>query len=52
MNLVGLIGATAGFMIYITIDEIIPTTCSKCSNQNIVFAMLAGILFVILLDLI
>ena len=42
-------GATAGLMIYITSDEIIPTSCSQTDHKPI-FSLILGILFVILLD--
>jgi zinc transporter, ZIP family len=46
-----IIGATAGLMIYITADEIIPTSCCKLSNHTTIFSLILGILFVILLGL-
>jgi ZIP family zinc transporter len=46
-----IIGATAGLMIYITIDEIIPNSCVGTDHQTI-FSLLTGIIFVILLGLI
>jgi ZIP family zinc transporter len=50
---VGFITAmTAGLMIYITSDEIIPTSCSKISNHTTIFSLIAGILFVIALGMI
>jgi ZIP family zinc transporter len=50
-DLIGLIvGATAGLMIYITIDELIPTACSRNNHQTI-FSLMAGIIVVLLLDL-
>lgn len=52
ISLTGLIiGATAGLMIYITADEIIPTSCRKLSNHTTIFSLILGILFVILLGL-
>ncbi len=52
-SIIGLIiGATAGLMIYITADEVIPTSCSKLSNHTTIFSLILGILFVILLGLI
>jgi len=52
LQLVGfVIGATAGLMIYITSDEIIPASCSKLSNHTTIFSLIAGILLVILLGL-
>lgn len=46
-----IIGATAGLMIYITTDELIPTSCAGTNHQTI-FSLLAGIIFVMLLGLI
>lgn len=46
-----IIGATAGLMIYITVDEIIPNSCAGNDHQTI-FYLLSGIIFVILLGLI
>lgn len=46
-----IVGATAGLMIYITTDEIIPTSCAGTNHQTI-FSLLAGIVFVILLGMI
>ncbi len=46
-----IIGATAGLMIYITTDEIIPSSCAGTSHQTI-FSLLAGIVFVILLGMV
>jgi ZIP family zinc transporter len=46
---VGLIvGLTAGLMIYITSDEIIPTSCSATTHKPI-FSLMLGVIFVILL---
>jgi len=51
-NMIGfIVGATAGLMIYITSDEIIPASCSKATNHQTIFALILGILFVILLGL-
>jgi len=46
-----IIGATAGLMIYITVDEIIPNSCAGTDHRTI-FYLLSGIIFVILLGLI
>ncbi len=46
-----IIGATAGLMIYITLDEIIPNSCAGTDHTTI-FSLLTGIIFVILLGLI
>jgi ZIP family zinc transporter len=52
-TIVGLItGVTAGLMIYITADEIIPTSCSKEIDHKTIFSLIVGIIFVILLGLI
>lgn len=52
-NIIGLIaGATAGLMIYITGDEIIPTSCSSTTDHKPIFSLILGIVFVILLGLI
>ncbi len=51
-TIIGLIaGLTAGFMIYITSDEIIPTACSTADHKPI-FSLIIGIVFVILLGII
>lgn len=48
-TVIGIIaGGTAGLMIYITSDEIIPTSCSL-ANHKPIFSLIIGILFVILL---
>jgi ZIP family zinc transporter len=46
-----IIGATAGLMIYITADELIPSGCAGTNHQTI-FSLMTGIVFVILLGLI
>jgi len=46
-----IIGATAGLMIYITADELIPCSCCKITNHTTIFSLILGILFVILLGL-
>ena len=46
-----IIGATAGLMIYITLDEIIPNSCAG-NDHSTIFSLLTGIIFVILLGLI
>jgi ZIP family zinc transporter len=51
-DLIGfIIGATAGLMIYITADELIPNACAGTNHQTI-FSLITGIVFVTLLDLI
>lgn len=46
-----LIAATAGLMIYITVDELIPNSCAGQNHQTI-FAFLGGVVLVMLLELI
>lgn len=49
-EIIGLIiGATAGLMIYITADELIPTSCAG-RNHGTVFSLIAGVVFVIFLE--
>jgi len=50
-DLIGfIVGATAGLMIYITSDELIPNSCGKSrENHSTIFFLITGILFVILL---
>jgi len=51
-NLIGfIIGATAGLMIYITADEIIPASCCKTTDHRTIFSLILGVLIVILLGL-
>ena len=51
-SVIGLIiGATAGLMIYITADELIPTSCCKNTDHETIFSLILGILFVIVLGL-
>ncbi len=45
-----IIGATAGLMIYICADELIPSSCSKNTNHSTIFSLISGVLFVILLQ--
>jgi len=50
LEFVGLIiGATAGLMIYICADELIPSSCNKVTNHSTIFSLITGILFVIML---
>jgi ZIP family zinc transporter len=46
-----IIGATAGLMIYITTDELIPNSCAGENHQTI-FSLMTGIIFVLLLRLV
>ncbi|NLY76173.1 MAG: ZIP family metal transporter [Firmicutes bacterium] len=49
-ELVGLIvGATAGLMIYICADELIPLTGAKTANHSTIFYLICGVIFVIFL---
>jgi len=43
-----LISSTAGLMIYITADELIPNSCAGTNHQTI-FSLILGVVFVILL---
>lgn len=47
-----IVGATAGLMIYITTDEIIPSSCCKTTDHKTIFSLILGVLFVVLLGLI
>lgn len=52
-TLVGfIVAATAGLMIYITSDEIIPTSCCKNIGHRAIFSLVMGVIFVILLSMI
>jgi zinc transporter, ZIP family len=44
-----IVGATAGFMIYITGDKILPTSFGKNPEHTTIFSFIIGILFVIIL---
>jgi len=46
-----IVGATAGLMVYITVDELIPNGCAG-SNHQTIFSLILGIIFVIVLGLI
>jgi zinc transporter, ZIP family len=46
-----IVGGTAGLMIYITADELIPSSCAG-SNHRTIFSLITGVVFVILLGLI
>lgn len=45
-----LIAATAGLMIYITVDELIPNSCAG-NNHSTIFSFMAGVILVVLLQL-
>jgi len=50
-----IVAATAGLMIYISADELIPASCNRNSGLNshsTIFSLIAGILFVVILGLI
>ncbi|MBM3199572.1 hypothetical protein FJZ53_01455 [Candidatus Woesearchaeota archaeon] len=44
-----LIAATAGLMIYISADELIPTSCSKLTQHSTIFSLIGGVLLVLVL---
>jgi zinc transporter, ZIP family len=44
-----IIAATAGIMIYISVDELIPSSCFKLTNHSTIFSFIAGILLVLAL---
>jgi ZIP family zinc transporter len=44
-----LIGATAGIMIYVSADELIPVSYSKGTHHSTIFSLMAGVILVILL---
>lgn len=51
LEFVGLIiGATAGLMIYICADELIPSSCSRTTNHSTIFYLICGVVFVVLLQ--
>ena len=56
LSIVGIItAATAGLMIYISGDELIPTSCNKGNKEwshLTIFSLILGVLFVVLLGLI
>jgi ZIP family zinc transporter len=47
-----IIAATAGIMIYISVDELIPESSFKLTNHSTIFSFIAGILLVLLLGFI
>jgi len=52
LAVVGLIvGATAGLMIYISADELIPNSCANEKDHTPIFSLIVGVLLVILLGL-
>ncbi len=52
MSAIGLIsGITAGVMIYIAGEELIPASCARVTNHQTIFALLLGIIFVLFLQM-
>ena len=52
LPLIGLIiAATAGLMIYISADELIPSSCCKLTQHSTIFSLIAGVLLVLALKL-
>lgn len=52
-NFIGIIiAATAGLMIYISADELIPMSCSIKAHHGTIFSFMVGVMLVILLGLI
>lgn len=45
-----LLSATAGIMIYISSDELIPASCCKLSGHSTIFSLILGVISVVLLD--
>lgn len=51
INVVGfIVAATAGLMIYICADELIPTSCSMTMDHGAIFSLIIGVLATILLN--
>ncbi len=46
-----IIGATAGLMIYICADELIPSSCSRTTNHSTIFYLICGVIFVVFLQM-
>ncbi len=44
-----IVAATAGVMVYISADELIPASCFRFSNHSTIFSLIAGVIFVVLL---
>ncbi len=44
-----IVGGTAGLMIYISADELIPSSCWKITNHSTIFSLIAGVILVVLL---
>jgi ZIP family zinc transporter len=45
------VGATAAVMVYISIDELIPTSCASSETHSNIFFLMAGIIIVLMLGL-
>jgi ZIP family zinc transporter len=45
-----LIGATAGLMIYISGDELIPSSCCRSSGHNTIISLMMGVLLVLVMN--
>jgi len=45
------VAATAGLMIYISGDELIPSSCCKLTNHSTIFSLMGGVLLVLLLEM-
>lgn len=45
-----IIGATAGLMIYICADELIPSSSNNNTNHSTIFYLICGVIFVVLLQ--
>jgi len=53
LNLIGILtAATAGVMIYISTDELIPCSCFKMTDHSTIFSFIIGVVLVIFLGLI
>ena len=51
-TIIGLIiGMTAGFMIYISTDELIPASSKKVTNQSTIISLIIGVLLVLVLNM-
>jgi zinc transporter, ZIP family len=47
-----LVGLTAGVMLYVSADELIPTSCRQITDHRTIFAFMLGVIFVMLVGLI
>jgi zinc transporter, ZIP family len=51
IEIVGLmVGVTAGLMIYISSDELIPTACGLAKDHGSIFSLMAGVISVVLMS--